>query len=104
MAFEKKTFIDRAEILRNAVVQIRLAAEFLEDGNLLHHHFVRFTLVPGDDTLARFAEINTILVSKNIVAIPVGQINRVKAVTDVLWTPAVIAAYQASLPPVEGVI
>lgn len=104
MAFEKKTFVDRAEILRNAVVHIRLSVEILEDEVVIHNRNVRFTLVPTDNTLVRFAEINTALTANNAPVVPTGQINRVRAITDILWTPAVIAAYVASLPPVEGVI
>lgn len=98
MALVRKTTVNKAEILRNGVMMIQLALEVVDDidDEILNSRYHRFMLVPGDDVATRFAEVNAVLLANHkATAVPNAQINRVNQVANVIWTPAVIAAYQA---------
>lgn len=47
MSIEKKTYIDKIEIIEGGFVQIREATVILEDGNELSRNFHRTSLFPG---------------------------------------------------------
>lgn len=81
MAITKETLVDQITVVENGTVHYREATRIMEDGVKLTETFHRETLTPGDDLAGRPA---------NVVAI-----------CNTVWTPAVVAAYQArvSQPP-----
>jgi hypothetical protein len=78
MSLSKQTIVDRVEILSNEVIQVRRKVQVTEDGVELSFTYFREVLAPGDN------------VSQ--------QPQKIRAIAHLLWTPAVIAAYKASLP------
>ena len=85
MALEKKSIVDRIEIIENGCVQVRTAIKIMEDGNEINRTFHRHVIAPGDD----YSQED----------------DRVKAICQVTHTPEVIAAYQAMMEankPVEA--
>ena len=77
MALTKQVIIDKIEVTENGVVQVRQATRIMEDGNQLSQNFHRTSLTPGQDLT--------------------GQPANVQAIATVVWTPEVIAAYEAQL-------
>ena len=77
MALEKQIAIDKIEILENGSIQVRQITRIVEDGTELSASYHRWTLNPGDDTT--------------------NQEPKVVAIANSVWTPEVIAAYQAEI-------
>ena len=77
MALEKTTSVDLVEVAENGCVQVRIKTSVLENGAPLGGSFHRHVVAPGDDY------------SK--------EDDFVKAICKATHTPAVIAAYKASL-------
>ena len=71
-----KRFEYKEEILPNQVIQIRTTTVVEEDGVELARNHHRHVVAPGDDVTGEIAEV--------------------QAIASALWTPEVIAAYQAS--------
>lgn len=71
----KEVVIDKIEVIENGGVLIREATRIVEDGNEISRSYHRWSLAPG----------------QNIA----DQDPRVQAVCNAVWTPEVIAAYQA---------
>ena len=67
----------KEEILPNQVIQIRPTTVVEEDGVELARNHTRHVVHPGDDVSGEVQEVQTIAAA--------------------LWTPEVIAAYQASI-------
>lgn len=82
MALEKVNVVDMIEVTENGCVQVRTKTAIMEDGQQISGSFHRHVVTPGDD----YANEDP----------------RVKAICKATHTPAVIAAYKASLvqPPV----
>ena len=78
MALTKNVVIDKIEILRNGVVQVRSSTEFFDDDELMGQRYHRVVYNPLTD-------LNTI------------PNQRVRAICNFIWTDAVKAAYQAEL-------
>ena len=78
MALTKTRVVDRIEILRNGVVQVRESVEVEEGGELLGQKFIRSVYTPN----MPLSEI---------------PIPKVRALCNFVWTDAVKAAYQAEL-------
>ncbi len=78
MTLTKETVIDRKEILENGTIQIREATRILDDGKVISQTLHRYVLHPGADVT--------------------DQPQEVKDLAGLIWTPAVNAAYTASLP------
>jgi hypothetical protein len=77
MALTKETVVDRIEITEDGSIQVRRGTYILEDGVRIEGpRYHRTAYVPGADISAEPA--------------------RVRAIAQVVWTPAVIAAYQAA--------
>ena len=74
---DKITVVDRIETLENGCVQVRTATRIMDDGKVVASSFHRHVVAPGDDYS--------------------GEDPRVQAICDAVHTPAVIAAYRASL-------
>lgn len=75
MAFNKKTTYDMISIRDNGVIEIRKKTAVDEDGAEVGFKYFRYVYEPGDDITAEPA--------------------RVKGIINIVWTPAVIAAYAA---------
>lgn len=75
MALEKQVAIDKIEVLENGSVQVRQITRIVEDGVELSASYARWALAPADDLT--------------------GQDPKVVAIATAVWTPEVIAAYQA---------
>ena len=74
---EKKSVIDKIEILESGVVQVRTANRIMEEGTVLSQSYHRYCISPTDDYS--------------------GEDARVQAICAATFTPEVIATYQATL-------
>jgi len=77
MSLTKTTSIDQITVTENGGVLYREATRIMEDGNELSKTYHRSSLAPGQDLTG---------VPANVVAI-----------CNVVWTPEVIAEYQAQI-------
>lgn len=68
--------IDKIEVLENGMVQIRQVTKIIEDGAELSRSFHRWALSPG----------------QNIA----DQDPRVQAICNAVWTPEIVAAFEAN--------
>lgn len=75
MAFNKKVTYDMISIRDNGVIEIRKKTVVDEDGDAFAPRYFRYIYEPGDDISAEPA--------------------RVRGIINIVWTPAVIAAYAA---------
>jgi DNA-binding transcriptional LysR family regulator len=75
MSLTKQTVVDQITVTENGIVLYREATRIMEDGKQLSQTFHRTSLTPGQD----------------LTGIPAN----VAAICNTVWTPAVIAAYQA---------
>ena len=82
MALTKETVTDKVETLENGTIQVRTATRVLEDGAVLSSAFHRHVLTPGQDLT--------------------DQDPKVVAIASAVWTPEVIAAYEAMLAAQEA--
>ena len=77
MALTETKVIDQITVTENGIVLYREATRILKDGNEIAKTYHRTSLTPGQDLT--------------------GQPDNVKAIAQVAWTPAVIAAYEAQV-------
>ena len=77
MALTETKVIDQITVTENGIVQVREATRILKDGNEIAKTYHRTSLTPGQDLT--------------------GQPDNVKAIAQVAWTEAVIAAYQEQI-------
>ena len=75
MALTKETVVDQITVTENGIVLYREATRIMEDGVQLSQTFHRTSLTPGQDLT--------------------GQPEKVVAIANVVWTPEVVAAYEA---------
>ena len=78
MALIEKQIVDLVELVQSNHIQVRTANIIEKDGTEIARTFHRHVLAPGDSI--------------------VNEDPKVQAIANVVWTPEVIAAYQASLP------
>ena len=76
MAITKETVVDQITVTENGIVLYREATRIMEDGKLLTQTYHRTSLTPGQDLT--------------------GQPANVVAICNTVWTPEVVAAYQAA--------
>ena len=76
MTITKQTVVDQITVTENGIILYREATRIIEDGNLLTQTYHRTSLTPGQDLT--------------------GQPDKVVAICDTVWTPEVIAAYEAA--------
>lgn len=76
MAITKETIVDQITVTENGIILYREATRLIEDGTLLTQTYHRSSLTPGQDLT--------------------GQPANVVAICNTVWTPEVIAAYQAA--------
>ena len=77
MSLTKTTTVDQITVTENGIVLYREATKIMEDGIELSKTFHRSSLIPAQDLTG---------VPANVVAI-----------CNTVWTPAVVAAYQAQV-------
>ena len=82
MSLTKTKTVDQITVTENGTVLYREATRVMEEGNQLSQTFHRTSLMPGQDLANQPA---------NVVAI-----------CNTVWTPEVIAAYQAQLAAQQG--
>ena len=82
MSLTKTTSVDQITVEENGIVLFREATRIMENGNQISQTFHRTSLTPGQDLANQPA---------NVVAI-----------CNTVWTPAVIAAYQAAQTAAEA--
>ena len=75
--FTETKVIDQITVTENGIVLYREATRILKDGNEIAKTYQRTSLTPGQDLT--------------------GQPDNVKAIAQVAWTEAVIAAYQEQI-------
>ena len=76
MSLTKQTVVDQITVTENGIVLYREATRIMEDGNQISKTYHRSSLTPAQDLTG---------VPANVVAI-----------CNTVWTPEVIAAYQAA--------
>ena len=76
MAITKETVVDQITVNENGVVLYREATRIIEDGKELTKTYHRNSLSPGQDLT--------------------GQPEKVVAICNTVWTPEIVAAYQAN--------
>lgn len=81
MAIEKQVVIDKIEVLERGEIQVRQATRIIDEGIEIAKTYHRWAYAPGDD------------VSE--------QTDLVKAISNLVWTPKVVADYQAYLQSVR---
>ena len=72
----KQTVVDQITVTENGIVLYREATRIIEDGQVLTQTYHRTSLTPGQDLT--------------------GQPEKVVAIAQAVWTPELIAAYQAA--------
>lgn len=77
MALTETTKVDLIEITENGHIQVRIATVIEKDGVEISRTYHRNAIPPGEDVS--------------------GQDPKVQAIANVIWTPEVIASYEASL-------
>ena len=76
MTLATSTIIDKTEVLQDGTIQVRQAEVITRDGVEITRTFNRWVLTPG-------ADITT-------------QDTKVQAICNAVWTPEVVAVYQAA--------
>ena len=74
MAITKEIAVDQITVTENGIVLYREATRIIEDGKVLTQTYHRSSLTPGQDLT--------------------GQPEKVVAICNTAWTPAVISAYR----------
>jgi len=74
---EKQTSVDQITVTENGIILYREATRIMEDGKELTKTYHRTSLTPGQDLT--------------------GQPDKVVAICNTVWTPEVIADYQAQI-------
>jgi hypothetical protein len=75
MALTKEQIIDKIEVVENGTLQVRQVTKIIEDGNQLSSSYHRWTFSPGSDVSDQPANV--------------------QAIAAAVWTPEIIAAYEA---------
>lgn len=73
----EESVIDTIRVIESGAIEVRRADRVLKDGAVIAQTYHRHCCCPGDDLS--------------------GQDPKVAAIANVVWTPEVIAAYQASV-------
>lgn len=75
MALSEVKVIDKIEVLENSSVQVREVTRIMKDGSEVAHSYHRWAFAPGSDVSEMPANV--------------------QAICAAVWTPEVIAAYEA---------
>jgi len=82
MALTETTKVDQIEIVENSSIQVRTATIIEKDGVELTRTFHRHVKTPGEDVS--------------------NEDPKVQAIANAIWTPEVIAAYQAQIEELKA--
>ena len=82
----KNTVVDQIEVIRNGIIQVRIALEFVENGVVLSSRWHRTAIEVGGDVDAQMAAVNAHITSEPMNEQPVSaaDIARIKAVQAVI--------------------
>jgi hypothetical protein len=75
--FTEKTVVSLVEVTPNGTIQVRLANQILDGETVKAQTFHRYCLAPGSDLT--------------------GEPDQVVAIANAVWTPEVVAAYEAQV-------
>ncbi len=75
MALTETKVIDKIEVVQNGAVQVRELTRIMKDGAEIAHTYHRWVFAPGSDVSEMPANV--------------------QAICNTVWTPEVIAAYEA---------
>lgn len=78
----KETTVDQITVTENGIVLYREATKIIEDGKEISKTYHRTSLTPGQDLI--------------------GQPEKVISICNTVWTPEVIAAYQAHMAEIKA--
>ena len=77
MALTEQKVIDKIEVVENGTLQVREATRILKDGDQIAQTYHRWSFAPGSDISEMPANV--------------------QAIATAVWTPEVIAAYEAQV-------
>jgi hypothetical protein len=77
MALTKEVVIDKVEVVENGTLQVREVTRILENGKQLSSSYHRWSFAPGSDVSDQPANV--------------------QAIASAVWTPEIIAAYEAQV-------
>jgi hypothetical protein len=83
MALTEKILVDKVELIENNSIQVRTATVIERDGVEISRTFHRHAIHPGNDVS--------------------NEDPKVQAIANAIWTPEVIAAYQALISNTEEI-
>lgn len=101
MSLERRTIIDQIEIQRDGIVQVRLAKQIVDGGEVLRSEFHRVAMAPGADLGASVSLINANLEELREATVADAEWDRVRRVIGREHTPEVIAAFEEKAPAVD---
>lgn len=99
MALERKTVLDRITVDRDGLVTVSLSFEITDDTIVDAVGGHRVALEPGTDLATAFQGVNEQITKRRWPSISMAQGLRVKAVTDIFWTQAVVDAWRTRPKP-----
>jgi hypothetical protein len=95
---QKQTILDQIEITRNGTIQFRIGLLLVEDGQeITEPKWHRSAIEPGGDVDAQVAAVNANLKQMGQAELPADDLAKLKAHSEVAWTPDVVAAHKASV-------
>lgn len=97
----RQSIIDQREITRDGTIQIRIAKQVVEDGEVLAESWHRCSIAPTMDAESVIAAVNADLTAQGYGAVPAEQWDRVRANITVEQPAEVKAAYQAKIEASE---
>ena len=88
----RQSIVNQREITENGTIQVRIAKQVVDDGEVVASSWHRFVLAPGDDTEAMISAVDADLTNQGYG--PVVDWSGVRATVAAEHTPEVIQAYQ----------
>lgn len=97
MVIEKNTVVDQIEATRNGYVQVRFGLVLVEDGVETESKWHRTAIEPGGSVDAQIAAVNLDLARSKYPGVALSDVDRIKAIAQVVQTPAAVTAFKASV-------
>lgn len=88
MALGEETRVDYVGINRQGDLEVRKVRRINDNGDTLAERYARIVLQPGDD-------LSDQRIVEFFAGVPSADKTRLRAIADLIWTPAVIAARRA---------
>lgn len=92
MPIERQTIVDRIEIDRAGVVQVRFGKMLVEDGKEIACEWHRTAFLPGDDIDAQMARVNAHLASLGCALVADDHVQHIRNHARAAWTPTRVHA------------